>query len=160
VVSGEWLVIVEGADWDYKALPPFLSPSLSLFPPSPPMTHARQNLGRWGESVAATYLEAHGFALVARNWRCPYGEVDLVAQKEGCIHFVEVKTRRGRAHGLPEEALTPRKAAHLTAVAQTYLAEQGLEEADWQIDLIAVELDGQGKLLRCEHLPNVVQGGG
>ena len=121
------------------------------------MTNARQQLGRWGEGVAATYLEAHGFAIVARNWRCPYGEVDLVVQQDERVHFVEVKTRRGRGHGLPEEALNPRKAAHLTAVAQTYLAEQGLDEVDWQIDLIAVELDPHGKLLRCEHIPNVVQ---
>ena len=118
--------------------------------------NARQHLGRWGEGVAATYLEAHGWHIAARNWRCPQGEIDLVAMQAGRVHFVEVKTRRGRGHGLPEEAITPRKAAHLTAVAQTFLAEHALETAEWQIDLIAVELDTRGKLLRCEHIPHAV----
>lgn len=117
----------------------------------------RKQLGNWGESVAAHHLEAHGYAIVARNWRCQLGEIDLVAQKNGWISFVEVKTRRGRQMGLPEEGLTARKQQKLLALAQQYIADFDLD-VDWQIDLIAVELDRQGKLLRVEHLQNVVLG--
>lgn len=117
----------------------------------------RKKLGAWGESVAATHLEARGYAIIDRNWRCPLGEIDLVAQKGEQVAFVEVKTRRGRAMGLPEEALTAAKSRTLLAVAQQYLAEFDLD-VDWQIDLVAVELDKGGKLIRCEHIPNVVMG--
>jgi putative endonuclease len=59
--------------------------------------------------------------------------------------------------GTPEEALTPRKGQQLFALAQQYLAEQELD-VDWRVDLVAVELDKSGKLLRCEHIPNAVLG--
>ncbi|MCB8982594.1 MAG: YraN family protein [Ardenticatenaceae bacterium] len=117
----------------------------------------RQTLGRWGESVAATHLEAKGYQIVTRNWRCQHGEVDLVARTGEEWVFVEVKTRRGRDMGAPEEALTPRKQQKLLAVAQEYILTQALD-VDWRIDLIAVELDKAGKLLRCEHIPHAVLG--
>ena len=70
---------------------------------------------------------------------------------------MEVKTRRGRDSGAPEEALTPRKSRRLLQLGQLYVAEHDLD-VDWRIDLVAVELDKQGKLLRCEHIPNAVLG--
>lgn len=122
----------------------------------------KKQLGAWGESVATTYLQAQGLVVVAHNWRCVYGEIDLVAYQnhpaEVIWHFIEVKTRRGRNMGLPEEALTPRKAQTLLTCAQLYLAEYQLENVSWQIDLMALELDQTGKLIRCEHIPNCVMG--
>ncbi|MCO5184911.1 MAG: YraN family protein [Anaerolineae bacterium] len=117
------------------------------------MTNAHKKLGAWGESVAATHLEAHGYTIVARNWRCPVGEIDLVAQKGALLAFVEVKTRRG---GNPEDQITPRKAQKLLETAQTYLLENNLDDIDFSIDVIAVALDRSGKLLRCDHYPNAV----
>ena len=121
------------------------------------MTDGRKKLGAWGESVAAHHLEAKGYSIVARNWRCTHGEVDLIAQAGEELVFVEVKTRRGREMGSPEEALTPAKQKKLMKLAQIYVAEQELD-VDWRIDLIAVELDKSGKLLRCDHIPNAVLG--
>ena len=121
------------------------------------MTDGPKKLGAWGESVAAHHLEAKGYSIVARNWRCTHGEVDLIAQAGEELVFVEVKTRRGREMGSPEEALTPTKQKKLMKLAQIYVAEQELD-VDWRIDLIAVELDKSGKLLRCEHIPNAVLG--
>ncbi len=72
-----------------------------------------------------------------------------------CWAFVEVKTRRGRAAGLPEEALTPRKAAHLTAAAEAYLADHELAGVTWRLDLVAIELDGRGAVRRLDVLPAV-----
>ncbi len=117
----------------------------------------RKKLGAWGEEVAAHQLEADGFQIVARNWRCRSGEIDLIAQKGELVAFVEVKTRKGRNMGAPEEALTLRKSKKLIQLAQVYVAENELD-VDWRIDLVAVELDKSGKLLRCEHIPNAVLG--
>ena len=121
------------------------------------MGNGRKQLGAWGERVAAAHLEAKGCRIVARNWRCRQGEIDLIAQTGAVLAFVEVKTRRGRGMGAPEEALTPRKSRKLIQLAQLYLAEHDLD-VDWRIDLVAVELDTSGKLLRCEHIPNAVLG--
>lgn len=120
-------------------------------------SNGRKRLGAWGENVAATYLESQGYSLIARNWRCRGGEIDLIAQAGDVLLFVEVKTRRGRDMGTPEEGLTPAKSRKLIMLAETYLAEHELD-VDWRIDLIAVELDKAGKLLRCEHIPQAVLG--
>lgn len=121
------------------------------------MVGRRQSLGKWGESVAAVHLEAKGYEILSRNWRCSKGEIDLIAQAGQELVFVEVKTRKGRDTGTPEEGLTVKKGKKLLELAQLYLAENDLE-ADWRIDLVAVELDRDGKLLRCEHLPNAILG--
>lgn len=118
---------------------------------------SRKKLGKWGESVAAHHLEAKGYIVVARNWQCREGEIDLVAKKGEEWVFVEVKTRRGRDLGTPEEGLTPQKARKLITLGQLYLAAHDLD-VDWQIDLVAIELDKTGKLLRCDHIPNAVLG--
>lgn len=118
----------------------------------------RKQLGSWGESVAATYLEAHGYTIVTRNWRCARGEIDLVARTGDELVFVEVKTRRGRQMGTPEEGVTPRKARKLLELAQRYLLAHDLDDVAWRVDLVAVELDGRGKLVRCEHVKEAVVG--
>lgn len=117
----------------------------------------RQKLGRWGESVAATYLEAQGYRIAGRNWRCRHGEVDLVAWAGQELVFVEVKTRRGQDMGAPEEGLTAVKQKKLLAIAEEYVIQHDLD-VDWRVDLVAVELDKTGKLLRCDHIPNAVLG--
>lgn len=122
------------------------------------MSGARKKLGAWGESLAASHLEEQGYEILERNWRCKRGEIDLVAEAGTLLVFVEVKTRRGRAMGTPEEGLTARKAQKLMDLAQIYLYENEIEERTWRIDLVAVELSRQGKLLRCEHIPNAVRG--
>jgi len=121
------------------------------------MSDHRQKLGKWGESVAAVHLEAKGIRLVERNWRSDYGEIDIIAQDSSELVFVEVKTRRGNKMGTPEEALTREKAKKLRQLAQLYLAENESEQ-DWRIDLVAIEIDGTGKLLRCDHIRNAVLG--
>jgi putative endonuclease len=121
------------------------------------MSSSRQRLGKWGESVAVLHLEGKGYHILDRNWRCSLGEIDIIARDQSEIVFIEVKTRRGQAMGLPEEGLTGKKAQKLLEVAQQYLAEVDLDP-DWRIDLVAVELDRSGKLIRCEHIVNAVLG--
>lgn len=118
----------------------------------------RKQLGFWGESVAATHLESKGYRILQRNWRTARGEIDLIALAGDVLVFVEVKTRRGLKSGTPEEGVTPQKARRLLELGQAYLYENGLDDVEWRVDLVAVELDGHGKLLRCEHIPNAVLG--
>jgi len=120
------------------------------------MSDERQKLGRWGEKLAAQHLESQGYVILDRNWRCNRGEIDLVAQEGSVLVFVEVKTRRGRDFGTPEEAITRSKANRLLELGQRYLLERDLEDVEWRVDMVAVELDMRGKLLRCEHVPNAV----
>ena len=122
------------------------------------MSDYRQKLGRWGEQLAAKRLEAKGYVLLDRNWRCPRGEIDLVAKDGDVLVFVEVKTRRGRSYGTPEEAFTRSKSKRLLELGQRYLLERDIEDVEWRVDLVAVELDRQGTLQRFEHLPNVAWG--
>lgn len=122
------------------------------------MAHERKKLGDWGEKVAVTQLQAAGYTILSQNWRCQIGEIDIIAEKAGVVSFVEVKTRKGRSAGSPEESITPRKAKKLMQLALTWMGEQEDDDLDWQIDLVAVELDTKGKLLRCEHIENFVTG--
>ncbi len=115
-------------------------------------------LGNQGEKKAADHIARLGYEIIARNVRTPYGEVDLIAEHAGCIVFLEVKTRRSRSHGLPEEAITKRKQQHLLASAQHYLQEQGLSESPWRIDVVAVEYGRAGSLERIEVFENAVRG--
>jgi putative endonuclease len=101
-------------------------------------------------------LQAEGYEIIAHNWRTARGEIDLIARAGDLFVFVEVKTRRGRSAGTPEEGMTAHKARQLFNLAQAYFYEQNIEDADWRIDLVAVELDYQGRLLRCEHVPHAV----
>ena len=122
------------------------------------MTRARIGLGRLGEALAVERLEARACEVVARNWRCPVGELDVVARDAEGWLFVEVRTRRGRGFGSPEESLTVTKRRHLAAAAQTFLAERGALGEPWRVELAAIEFTLHGQLLRIEFIPHAVTG--
>ncbi len=119
------------------------------------MKGARKRLGRWGEDLAVAHLRQQGYVVRERNWRCPAGEIDIVGEDGSCLVFVEVRTRRGREFGTPEESVTPAKQAKLVELAQTYLQEHDWD-GDWRIDVVAVEMSSDGKLLRVELIKNAV----
>jgi len=122
------------------------------------VSRERLELGHWGERLAVRKLLASGYDVVAQNYRCPAGEMDIVARDGEDWIFVEVKTRRGDRFGLPEEAITRQKARRLLRVAEYYLQEHGLQDSSWRVDVIAIELDVRGRLLRIEQTPNAVSG--
>jgi putative endonuclease len=107
---------------------------------------ARQGLGRTGERLAATKLEQCGYHIMERNFRCPYGEIDLIAEHQQELVFVEVKTRRGDAYGRPEEAVTVRKQRKIVQVALYYLDIHTCSERPWRVDVVAVQMSTSGKL--------------
>jgi putative endonuclease len=96
-----------------------------------------QRIGKWGEDVVAGYLAGHGYEIITRNTRTPYGEIDIVAKQDDIIIFVEVKSRTSLKMGLPEESVNARKQARMLACAEHYAAENAIDH--WQIDVIAVE---------------------
>ena len=122
------------------------------------MKGARKRLGNVGEEIAARELTRRGYAVRERNWRCPEGELDMVAVQGETLVFVEVRTRRGDRFGTPEESITSAKRAHLIAAAQSYLQANSLQDRDWRIDVVAVEMSAQGQLLRTDVIENAIEG--
>ena len=122
------------------------------------MTARRQDAGRRGEELAARYLEADGYRVVGRNYRCRLGEIDLVAERDQELVFVEVRTKRQPCMVYPEETVTWAKAARLVRLAQHYLVETGQEERPWRVDLIAVELGERDRPVRMERFENATSG--
>jgi putative endonuclease len=95
--------------------------------------------------LAAQALTSRGYRILERNFRCSYGEIDLVAEDGHDLVFVEVKTRRGTIYGRPEEAVTLHKQRKLREVATCYLDLHGYAERSWRIDIVAVQLGTYGK---------------
>ena len=118
-------------------------------------TDLRQHLGRIGEDLALAHLERLGYALVARNHRTRYGEIDLVVFDGTTLVFVEVKTRRTNGSGRgPWEALHERKRRQVRRMAAAYLLEvtDRPHSPDLRFDAIGVVIDAHGKLVRLDHL--------
>lgn len=113
------------------------------------MTH-NQKIGIWGEQATADHLVSKGYEVIARNVRTPYGEIDLIVQKDGFTIFVEVKARTSKSFGPPEIAVTPRKRQHMLSCAEHYAQQNEIDH--WQIDVIAVEkVDGKTEIVHFEN---------
>ena len=110
------------------------------------MTQARRALGARGEEAVAAWYEARGYQVVARNWRCSAGELDLVARKGRTVVFCEVKTRSSAAFGTPAEAVTRRKQLRLRHLAVAWLDGAGAPARDLRFDVASV-LAGQVEVL-------------
>jgi putative endonuclease len=117
----------------------------------------RRGLGRRGEDLAAQHLAAAGYEILERNWRTREGEIDLVIRDGDTLAIVEVRTRRGRALGTPEESITPAKQARLIELAEAYVQASDWPGL-WRIDVVAIEMDRRGRLLRVDHYENAVTG--
>ena len=122
-------------------------------------TSRRQALGRFGEDLACRYLVGLGYEILARNWRCTAGEIDIVAVDDGCLVVCEVKTRTSMAFGPPEEAVTWRKARRLRSLSRHWLAERAAcEDAvrfpAIRVDVVAVSVPRRGAAV-VNHLPGV-----
>lgn len=120
------------------------------------MSDRRQQLGRAGERLAEAHLVAAGHEILFRNWRCPAGEVDLVARDGDTLALVEVRTRSSRRYGTPEESITPAKGATLLNCGRYLVAE--LEwDGPWRIDVVAVETARGGEPGRITVVQHAVE---
>jgi putative endonuclease len=111
---------------------------------SRPTTDPRAASGRAGEDAALRVYEQRGFALVARNWRCHLGELDLVIVRRDLLVFCEVKARSGPAFGGGYEAVTWSKRRRIRNLADAYLERSGFEHARVRFDVASVWLGARG----------------
>ena len=109
----------------------------------------KREFGKKGEQLAADYLEEMGYRILFRNYWCSKGEIDIIAQKDNRVHFVEVKTRTGNYYGNPSESVTWQKIERMRKAAESYMkAVEGMPGLGkyMQFDLIEIEL---------HHLKNI-----
>ena len=128
----------------------------------------RRQLGQMGEAWAARLLTEAGLVIVERNWRCAYGELDLIAEEVApdyaqggeqvtWLVVVEVRIRRGSRFGTAQASVTPAKQAKVRMVAAAYV--QAVQwTGPWRIDVVAIQLDAQGRLVESVHLRHAVTG--
>ncbi|MEO7131956.1 MAG: YraN family protein [Dermatophilaceae bacterium] len=118
---------------------------------------APHDLGTYGERLAARYLTESGYTIVARNWRCARGELDIIATEPGALVFCEVKTRSSELFGAPFEAVTRRKLGRLRRLCGLWLDSLGDGQrppGDQRLDVISI-LKSPGGSARIEHLVGV-----
>ncbi len=115
----------------------------------------KDDLGRRGEEVAATWFEQRGYTVLERNWRCAIGELDLILRDGDTTVFAEVKTRTSVAYGHPFEAITQKKAQRLRQLAAEWCRQQDSGSPNIRIDVVAV-IDAWSAHPNVEHLSGAV----
>lgn len=111
------------------------------------------NIGKYGERLATQYLIKKGYHILEQNYTVSFGEIDIIAEKKECLCFIEVKCRKTKQYGLPEEAITPEKRKKIIRVAQFFIKKKPLNHAIFRFDVIAIQFDGfQCKEIR--HIKN------
>lgn len=103
-----------------------------------PALDPRRRFGNRGENLAAVFLLSKGYSVIARNWDCRAGEIDLICERQGVVHFIEVKTRKSLEYGHPEEAVTATKLKHLRHAVELYLQSTKSPPRNYQIDVLAI----------------------
>jgi len=115
---------------------------------------ARPGTGRHAEELAAALLVRAGLRIVARNWRRPEGELDIVADDGGTCVFVEVRSRTGEERGHPLEAITPQKRARVVRAARLYLDAEPTRADAFRFDVVAVTFWPDDRPPDLVHIPN------
>jgi len=116
----------------------------------------RRDTGILGEKLARDFLEKRSYHIVETNYRCPEGEIDIVAGHKDYLVFVEVRTKKSLEFGSPEESITPAKKERMKAAAFHYLQIHDNLPSLWRIDVVVLELDQKGKPSRIELIENAV----
>jgi putative endonuclease len=109
------------------------------------LTRERIELGKLGEDLALKTVKRMGYRCIARNYRCPLGEMDLIAKDGDTLVFVEIKTRRGQSLEWAKEAVDWRKKRQLSKVALAYMKENHCADVKSRFDVVAVNLGSRGK---------------
>ncbi len=117
------------------------------------MTGPRQDLGRWGEAVAAAFLRKQGYRIVEQNFTCPLGEIDIVARQGERLVFVEVKTKAVAGILPPRYSVDRSKQRQIVRVSRWYLKEKKASRARCRFDVVEVIGSGSGRPDKLTHLP-------
>jgi putative endonuclease len=120
------------------------------------MSRERLLLGQAGEALAADALTQQGYTILTRNFRTPYGEIDLIARHGEALVFVEVKLRRSEVYGPPQAAVTATKQRHLKLAAQYYLNCRRTADINFRFDVVAITMTGHTP--RIEIFPGAIEG--
>ena len=118
----------------------------------------RKDTGLLGEKLAQDFLKKQGFNIIGTNYRCPEGEVDIIASHNDCLVFVEVRTKTSFVFGSPEESVTRAKKRRLINIAHHYRQNHDNLPELWRIDFVAVELDRKANPTRIELIENAITG--
>lgn len=116
----------------------------------------QKTFGKLGEDCAATYLEAAGYTIVARNFRIRSAEIDIIAQRDNVLVFVEVKTRSDTLHGLPSEAVTLRKQKKIIEAAGIFLQDEKYQSHSCRFDVMEIYLRN-GSADKINHIENAFE---
>lgn len=127
-------------------------------------TSKKQKIGEFGEKIAVVYLLNHGFCIIERNYTKKWGEIDIVAEKDYKVHFIEVKSvsrernmSKTYQNYRPEENMHPLKLRRIHRTIETYLTDREVpDNVDWQIDLICVYLNPVAKHARVTIMQDIV----
>jgi len=120
--------------------------------------HSR-DIGALGEKIAAEYLTSLGYMIRERNFRSREGEIDIIAEKDDFLVFIEVRTRTSNSYGTPEESVTAQKKGRLIALAEAYIEDRDDLPSSWRIDVVAIELGPKRKVARLEIIENAISPG-
>ena len=116
----------------------------------------RRETGILGEKLAKDFLKKRGYRILETNFRCPEGEIDIVAKHKDFLVFIEVRTKTSLEFGSPEESITPAKKERMRAAAFHYRQTHNNLPLLWRIDVVAIELSRKGELSRIELIENAV----
>ena len=122
-----------------------------------PRLGGRPGIGRRAEDLAAVELERQGFRIVARNWRRPEGELDLVADDHGTCVFVEVRSRTGLEQGDPLESITRHKRARVIRAARLFLDSERVPATGYRFDVVGVTFFDDAREPALTHIPNAFE---
>ncbi|MCK4697204.1 MAG: YraN family protein [Dehalococcoidia bacterium] len=118
-----------------------------------------REIGALGEKIAAEHLTGLGYVIRERNFRSREGEIDIIAEKDDFLVFIEVRTRTSSSYGTPEESVTAQKKERLLALAEAYMEDRDDLPPSWRIDVVALELGPKGKVSRLELIENAISPG-
>lgn len=102
----------------------------------------KKELGAWGERIAADFLKTQGYEIITQNYRCRYGEIDLICKEKTVWCFVEVKTRKSAAFGEGFLSVTHQKQKHMINVALNYLSKASLVDVPARFDIVSISVSG------------------
>ncbi len=108
------------------------------------MTQKRKRLGEAGEEIALTFLKKKGYKILYQNYRCCFGEIDIIAQHKKILTFIEVKTRSTKLYGAPHEAVSLKKQRKICQVALEFIQRHRLEETNARFDVVAIQFSPEG----------------